>query len=98
MAEAGRLQSEGPTLTRLERIRERLARLERAGVLVHEYTRGDGPGRRWVIIPAGHAERVLSTNELEWFMLGADAAQSVLNSAVVAGMQAASGARVTLDS
>lgn len=63
-------------MSRLARIRDRLARLERSGVLVHEYTRGDGPGRRWVISPAGHAERVLSTSELEWFMLGAEAAQS----------------------
>ncbi len=63
-------------MTRLERIRQRLQALEARGVLVHEYTRGDGPGRRWVISPAGHAERVFSSSELECFLLGAESALS----------------------
>ncbi len=63
-------------MSRLERIRHRLAALEARGVLVFEYSRGDARGRRWVIVPAGHAERVYSTSELECFLLGAESALS----------------------
>ncbi len=62
-------------MSRLERIRQRLQRLERDGVVTFHYC-SHANGRRWVLTPAGHAERVLSTSELEWFLLGAESALS----------------------
>ncbi len=65
-------------MSRLERIRQRLQALEARGVLEFHYCSapGDRYGKRWVLTPAGHAERVLSTSELEVFMLGAESSLS----------------------
>ncbi len=63
-------------MTRLERIRNRLAALERAGAVPFHYSYSLGSKREWVITPAGRDAMTVSTSELEWFLLGAESALS----------------------
>ncbi len=64
-------------MSRLERIRQRLAALESRGIVrsYYSYSPG-GDGRRWSLDVVGGYGRVYSTSELECFLLGAESALS----------------------
>lgn len=62
-------------MTRRDNIRASLTDLESRGVIrPGSYAYGTGNGLKWVFEPCGHAERSLTTSQVEDFILGARAA------------------------
>ena len=57
---------------RHERIRASLTYLATLGVIgTGWYSQGQMPGKRWHVEPMGYSQRAMTTNEIEWFIMGA---------------------------
>lgn len=61
-------------MNRKERIRVGLNRLEKIGVVSEIQIQSSMPGLRWTLTPRGYSTRAMTSNEIEWFILGANAA------------------------
>lgn len=60
---------------RKERIYNKLKTLATMGVIREDLmVQGNMPGIRWIFTPTGFGERAMTTNEVEWFIIGAEAA------------------------
>lgn len=68
----------GQTVSRKQRIHDKLAMFEQLGIIRDVTVHGSMPGLRWVFTPAGHSERALSTSEVEDFILGVEATRDWL--------------------
>lgn len=63
------------TRARKERIYKALTDLTSAGIISDDLVvQGNMPGLRWTFTPTGYSPRSMTTNEVEWFIMGASAA------------------------
>jgi hypothetical protein len=59
---------------RKERIYSRLLEYIKAGIILDDLmVQGQMPGLRWTFTPKGFGTRSMTTNDVEWFIIGAEA-------------------------
>ena len=59
---------------RKERIYRQLQNLVDKGIIMNDIVvQGQMPGLRWTFSPCGYSPRSMSTNDVEWFILGTEA-------------------------
>jgi len=61
-------------MSRHDRIRQKLIKFEKLGIIVDSYVQSMMPGKRWHIIPYGYSERAYTTSQIEDFILGVETA------------------------
>ena len=60
-------------MNRKQRIYQALLRMEKSGVISDLMVQGSMPGLRWTFTPAGYSTRAMTTNDVEWFIIGVNA-------------------------
>lgn len=61
-------------MSRHDRIRQKLIKFEKLGIIVDSCVQSMMPGKRWHIIPYGYSERAYTTSQIEDFILGVETA------------------------
>jgi hypothetical protein len=68
---------------RKERIYSKLQQFIRDGVIQDDLViQNQMPGIRWTFTPCGYSTRAMSTNDVEWFIIGVEASHNALKSHV----------------
>ena len=61
-------------MNRHEKIRVKLDLFRKLGIVIDWNAGGNRPGKVWFVIACGYSERAMTTNEVEWFIKGVEAA------------------------
>jgi hypothetical protein len=69
---------------RKERIYARLKALTALGIIQDDLmVQGQMPGLRWTFTPCGYGTRAMTTNDVEWFLIGASAVVNATETGIV---------------